>query len=145
MLDKHPKLQTLVAVLLAIPAAWLLAVAVLLALALYTGTVHAADAAPRTGDVRCVPHKTFFGFSWGWDCHVPGKVAILTVDQSPAVVWCDDTDTECKSAGTARLKINNDALSGLTTAQQFDIAMRCTTTPGSVWADCQIAAKGEAK
>lgn len=100
--------------------------------------------AARAETLHCTQHKTFFGLRDGWDCAVPAATDRLTVTTDPGTVWCDQATTICKGTGHATLRINKDALAALGKPRQFQIAMSCTTTPGSADADCKFAAKGEA-
>ena len=96
----------------------------------------------RAETLHCTQHKAFFGLRDGWDCAVPAATDRLTVTTDPGTVWCNQGTTLCKGTGHATLRINRDALAALGKPRQFQIAMSCTTRPGSADADCKFAAKG---
>ena len=95
--------------------------------------------------LHCTQHKNFLGLRDGWDCAVPAATDRLTVTTDPGTVWCNQGTTICKGAGHGVLRLNKDALAALGKPRQFQIAMSCTTTPGSPDAACKFAVKGEAK
>jgi len=144
MLDKHPRLQTLVAVLLAIPVAWAIWIAILLALALYTGTVHAQEPAPTGQGVRidCTEHRTILGLHWGWDCTAtggPDTTTLQLTEPEPSKFWCSHELRECKGSGKAQLRINDSALAAFDHAQRLRLSLDCALRPHEPTAECAIA------
>ncbi|MDY0331133.1 MAG: hypothetical protein RBR52_11655 [Thiomonas sp.] len=150
-----PALEWLGAGALAIVTAWLLIIfTIFIILPLFTTTAHADEiggtvvsAAGPAQDYACTPHKTFLGFTWGWDCHVPLYTNTLTLTTAPTNIWCDGhgADTRCKTAADGTLRINKDGLAGLTQARHFDLALHCTTTPGNPEAQCKVVISGSEK
>lgn len=137
------KLKLLPAVL-----GWVLAV-LFLAFAssmMFSNPSHAAENVndPAVYAPTCTQHKNFLGLDDGWDCKVPAASTTLTMTTDPGAVWCDQGTTLCKSTGRATLRINKDALAALGKPRKFEIAMTCTTTPGSADASCKFAVEGEA-
>ena len=147
MLDKHPRIQTILAILLAIPAAWAISILFLLGLAFYTGTAHAQKPAASTASsagtqIHCTPHKTILGFTWGWDCGAEGGPAVTTIklySPDPSHFWCDGPGHECKGTGEAQMQVNGDGLAAFGKAQRLRLALDCTLAPGSAIASCKVA------
>lgn len=147
MLDKHPRLQTILAILLAFPIAWLISIIALIAMAFYTGTAHAQEPAtiPASSaemQIHCTPHKTILGLTWGWDCTAAGGPAVTTIklySPDPSHFWCNSAGRECKGAGTAQMQINGDGLAQFNDAQRLRLALDCDLAPGSATAACKVA------
>lgn len=142
--------EWLAAFAFALVTVWLaVLITIFLVLPAITPTAHAetinpASAAGPAQDYTCTPHKVLF-FTWGWDCAVPTYTNVLTLTTAAGNVWCDQGAAghqECKTSGTAQLRINQNALAGLAQARHFDLALRCTTTPGQPAAQCAFAIEG---
>ena len=96
-------------------------------------------------DLTCAEHKNFLGMSDGWDCKAAAGVDTVVIHSKPAAAWCNQSGSACKATGRAKVQIDGSAFSELARGQQFEIALRCKTKPGSALADCQWAEKAESK